>query len=413
MEQIIHTPVGAKIRHLVIGHSQIRGCWNYKYDENELNFDMDWICVSGGKARNLLELLKLQMRESQIPLRVSAIIWQNSIPDLSFADVEKMIEEIEVTLDDYPQHKVALPECQFVPAQAQLFEHIAKINLILADFNERQGFNRYPLFRSTMKQTKQALRVKQSDWLEYQNKTGPGYHIANKTKFTKFIRKFHANNLENAAFVQWKPSTLDITKVLAVISPPDKMVDPSKAPEDLREVLRDNKQWDINCQPETRKRPRSPLPEAEELVEQAPPKKPKLSEKPEVNEEEEIKITFQNDRMEHKKKTKASPKVRSSKATPEASGSKETSSSNLYDWLKEGNSQGYMNDFLKSMEKTMKGNILRKLKQKKKDKKRKHVKTSKKHKKGKKKSRKEESSESSSSSSSSSSDSSDSSSSKD
>lgn len=439
MEKAIHrvyTQTGARIRHLVIGHSQIRGCWDYKFEENELNFDIDWICVPGGKARDLLELIKEQMRESRIPLRISAIIWQNSISDLSFGDVEQMIEEIEATLDIFPQHKVALPECQFVPAQARMFEHIAKINLILADFNERQGFNRYPLFRATMKQSKNGYKVKQAEWSEFQNKTGPGYHIADKTKLTKFIRKFHANNLENAKFVQWRPSTLDISKVMAVISPPDNMINPSDAPEDLREKLRDKEEWNKNSQPGTSKgersyvyekeeklidaqineeksqpgtskRKRSSASEKEEEAEQAPLQK----HKPNSDEDEEILVTFQNDRMGIKQTAK---KISPVKASSKAFSSKETSnkdgSSSLINWLKEGNDQGYMQEYMRSFEKTIKDKIVRKLK-KKRNKKRRHVKTSRKHKKGKKKSKKEESSGSSSTDSST--DSSDSSSSED
>ena len=425
MERAIHrvyTPAGAMIRHLVIGHSQIHGCWDCKFEGNELNFNIDWICVPGGKAKDLLELMKQQMSKSQIPLRISAIIWQNSIPDLSFGDVEQMIEEIEATLDIHPQHKVALPECQFVPAQARMFEHIAKINLILADFNGRQGFNRYPLFRATMKQSKNGYKVKQAEWSEFQNKTGPGYHIADKTKLTKFIRKFHAYNLENAKFVQWRPSTLDITKVLAVISPPDNMIDPSEAPKDLREKLRDNKQGNNNSQPgtrkgkrsyvtekeeelidahinenifkpETSKRKRSSTSEKEEEAEQAPPQK----QKPNTDEDEEILVTFQNDGVGLKQTAK---KVTPLQASSKASSSKKTSnndgSSTLINWLKEGNDQGYMQEFIKSFEETMKDKIVRKLK-KKRNNKRRHVKTSRKHKKRKRKSKKEESSESSSS----------------
>ena len=255
MERIVrkdYTPKDANIRHLIIGHSQIRNCWECKYEEEELNFNMDWISVSEGKAQELKELLIQELRESQIPLRISAIIWQNSIPSISYTEVEQIIEDIEKALDQYPQHKVALPECQFVPAQAIHFEHISKINLILADFNKRQGFNSYHLHKAVMRQRKGSLAVKQSEWLEFQNKTGPGYHIADKTKYTKFIRKFHLSNLQNAKDVFWTPSRLDITKVMAVISPPARMVDPSEAQEDLRETLNVNKQLASG------KRPRSP-----------------------------------------------------------------------------------------------------------------------------------------------------------
>ena len=101
--------------------------------------------------------------------------------------------------------------------------------------------------------TRQSCTIrKAAEWLEFQNKTGPDYYIADKTKYTKFIRKFHLTNLQNAKDVFWTPSLLDITKVMAVISPPDIMLDPSEAQEDLRETL------DVNRQLASGKRLRSP-----------------------------------------------------------------------------------------------------------------------------------------------------------
>ena len=113
-----------------------------------------------GKAQKLRKLLISEIRKAQIPLRISAMIWQNSIRTITPFAVKQIIDEIDSTLKLHPQHRVALPECQFVPEQADHFEHIAIINLLLANFNQQHDFNRYLLL-----------------------KTGPGYHIADKTRY--------------------------------------------------------------------------------------------------------------------------------------------------------------------------------------------------------------------------------------
>ena len=78
------TKSGAKIHHLVIGHSKIIGCWDHQYEEVELNFDIDdWIYMPNGKTEELCNILATEFQESKVPLRVSAIIWRNSIQNLS------------------------------------------------------------------------------------------------------------------------------------------------------------------------------------------------------------------------------------------------------------------------------------------------------------------------------------------
>ena len=411
------TPRSARLRHLVIGHSQIKNCWDYKYKEPELELKIDWICVPGGKAQELKELLISEIREAQIPLRISAMIWQNSITTITLSEVKEIVEEIESTLKLHPQHRVALPECQYVPAQADYFEHIAKVNLLLADFNKRHGFNRYSLFKSTMKDTKKGLRVKQDQWSEYQRKTGPGYHIADKTRYTEFIRKFHLNNLESSVQVAWKPSTLDITKVLAVLSPPNKMEDPSKGKRDLRESLTVNKELGISPPTESgRKRPKPT-----EEVDQESQKRPKMSEKSFVY-DEDLTITFENVAVCPKTPTSVIPEGNHGKQTvpeeeqpdddPKASTSKDKKTGfdmkSWSKWADLGKRKGYLKPVFKLIDKKVKEaneKLLKKLK--KKVKKRKHMKRSDRNRKCKKKQgRKDQSSDSSTTSSSSSFDSS-------
>ena len=366
MERLIRktfTKKDAKLRHLVIGHSQIQTCWDYKHQEPELEFEIDWICMPHGNTQELKELLIAEIRESQIPLRISAMIWQNSITTIKLSEVMEIVKEIESTLKLYPQHKVALPECQFVPAQADYFEHISKVNLLLADFNKRQGFNRYPLFKSTM-DLKKGLHVKQDQWLEYQRKTGPGYQIADKSKYTKFIRKFHLNNLKNPKQVVWKPSTLDITKVLAVVSPPNRMKDPSELKMDLRETLKVSRDLGISPQTETsRVRPRPTLEENQESqVRLPPPKRPKMPEEPFVY-DEKIEITFKNvavlpktsasDISENVPGKQAISETQQSNEVPKASTSEDreekTDMKSWSKWAEFDNRKGYLKSMLKLM----------------------------------------------------------------
>ena len=383
------TKSGAKIRHLVIGHSQIIGCWDYQYEEEELNFDIDWICMPNGKTEELCNVLATEFQESKVPLRVSAIIWQNSIQNLSLLDVKEVVRQIETILSRYPEHRVALPECQFVPAQAAHFEHIAKTNMILAEFNKCQGYNRYPLFRSVMRQRK-ALHVKQEEWTEFQNNTGPGYNIADKKKYTKFIRKFHLNNLENASSEPWTPINIDVTRILAVLSPPNEVIDPSsfERTEDSSHPTFKHKQS------ETVKSPRKRLnaPYNHESEQSAPKDKRKYETDPKEN----IHITFRNDKIRVKE---VSPKASTPISVNERNS--KTQREELENWIDQGSSKGYIKHLIKTVEKRTKQK-LRKLKEKRT--KRKHSKM-RKHRSKKKKSKRTKQDESSDVSSSSSSES--------
>jgi hypothetical protein len=70
-------------------------------------------------------MIKEEIRNAHIPLCVTGIIWQNSLPDLPIQSVLNTITELEEFLKEFPEHKVALPECLFVPKYHYLFEHIA------------------------------------------------------------------------------------------------------------------------------------------------------------------------------------------------------------------------------------------------------------------------------------------------
>lgn len=208
---------GASVRHVVIGHSQVRGCWDQEFKEEYLNFPTDWICVSGGKLPELMMMIKEEIRNAHIPLCVTGIIWQNSLPDLPIQSVLNTITELEEFLKEFPEHKVALPECLFVPKYHYLFEHIARVNLILADYNKRHGFSKYSLYKSTLRGGKGKLVVVNEEYTEFLQSEGPGYHIDNKEKYTKFIKKFHFHGFGSTRNDETLPTVL--TKELVANMP--------------------------------------------------------------------------------------------------------------------------------------------------------------------------------------------------
>ena len=75
------------------------------------------------------------------------------------------ITELDEFLKEFPEHKVALPECLF---------------------------NKYSLYKTTLRGGKGKLIVVQEEYIQSSCKNeGPGYHIDKKEKYTKFLKKFH------------------------------------------------------------------------------------------------------------------------------------------------------------------------------------------------------------------------------
>ena len=73
-----------EIQQVVIGHSQIRHLENYYFpDQPEINFPIEFICVGGGLAPNLIRIIKEKITQATKPMCVSAIIWQNSNWDIT------------------------------------------------------------------------------------------------------------------------------------------------------------------------------------------------------------------------------------------------------------------------------------------------------------------------------------------
>ena len=181
-----------RMKHIVIGHSQVKNLQNYSFPEKpDLNFQIEFRYISGGKAPELIELVKKEIISAVQPLRITAIVWQNSNWNITISEVENIVLDMEHFLHDHPLHRVAFPECLYVPDQERLWDKVAKINLVLANYNQRQGFDRYPLFKVAMQYSKEkrSLVVRQTSFKEYNqnlsygnsqkdgNNNSKGYHL--------------------------------------------------------------------------------------------------------------------------------------------------------------------------------------------------------------------------------------------
>ena len=128
--------------HIVIGHAQILDCWDFKFDSEDLNFPLDWICKRDGTSSDFLEIMEQEMKEASLPLKITALIWLNNIPTISVDTVKRLIQNAENLLCSYPQHSLVFPEMMFAPKFKAFSEKVTKINLLLNDFNIRRGYVR-------------------------------------------------------------------------------------------------------------------------------------------------------------------------------------------------------------------------------------------------------------------------------
>ena len=114
-----------EIKHVVIGHSQIHGLWNIKFtgDDEHLNYPIRWVVLKDGRADELVNIIQKEVQDCKkdIKLRITAIIWQNVIPSITIDEVNETVLRIEAFMSRTPRHKLALPECQFVPEQEGQF----------------------------------------------------------------------------------------------------------------------------------------------------------------------------------------------------------------------------------------------------------------------------------------------------
>ena len=184
--------------HIVIGKLNIRGLWNVDFSHIEgISFPIDWICQIDGNACSLAKIIVNLLHKTKTPMRISAIIWEESIEALSLEDVHNMVTIMQDALRDHSQHKLALPECHMVSKDHELYDKVQSINQILALLNEKQGYAKYPLYKSVMTNVpgQKGLKVRLTKW---KNGAGLGNQLTANARFNfvKFIRKFHAHGFK-------------------------------------------------------------------------------------------------------------------------------------------------------------------------------------------------------------------------
>ena len=189
----LESSMQAEMRYVVIGHSQVRNKWLVKLNGEELDFPVDWISFSGGQASFLLgETIKL-IASAEVPLRVIADVWQNSIGKVPVADLIELLKFFEKDLKNYNlKHKVALATCQFAPDLKEHWDDISDLNEAVREYNIRSNIAPLNLHKASMVHTsKKPLKVAQSRYREYNQDKSLGYHLdsVGNVKYVQIIRK--------------------------------------------------------------------------------------------------------------------------------------------------------------------------------------------------------------------------------
>ena len=176
----------AKERHVLVAHSQIRSCWDEKFD-GDLDFPMDFFCLPGGKAPELIDIMKEVITSSKVPIKMTGLIFQNSITELTLNQVAHILEDFAQFLKDYPEHKVAFAQGLYPPRNKDFSAHITKVNCQLITFNDHYGHDAYHLTKVCVGKP----RANQVFYTEKLDRWTDGYHLKDKRKIIKFIRNFH------------------------------------------------------------------------------------------------------------------------------------------------------------------------------------------------------------------------------
>ena len=100
----------ATMRHLVLGHSQLRHVWEHYLTEADMSICIDWISVSGSHTHELAQMIKDEVNASSVPLYVSGLIWQNDVTTLTMGSACAVIQDLEQFMMNHPDCKLALPE---------------------------------------------------------------------------------------------------------------------------------------------------------------------------------------------------------------------------------------------------------------------------------------------------------------
>ena len=148
IQKVINSKDSDDIIHMVIGHAQIKGCWDVNLDVDELNFSIDWLCMPTGLADDFINVIKTEMQSAIKPLKITAIIWQNSIDSITLDSVRRIVSEIDRLYIVFPQHSVAFPEIMFIPKLKAYSAKTVKINEILAEYNTKRDYDRNSLHKA-------------------------------------------------------------------------------------------------------------------------------------------------------------------------------------------------------------------------------------------------------------------------
>ena len=181
-------------RHLVISHSQGTDLWSVPCQErDELDHKLEFIVVRGGKVRELVDIVKREVRQAVRPTRITALLWQNSISVLSDNVVSSIIKDLEEFVRLYPLCKVALPTMMYVPDLEQHFRQIQQLNCQLDFYQECNGMTPYYLHKVGAGKCPTGLYIKPRMWSEWVSGRGKGYHLTSEGKqhMVKVISKFH------------------------------------------------------------------------------------------------------------------------------------------------------------------------------------------------------------------------------
>lgn len=103
----------------------------------------------------------------------------------------------------------------YVPKLHTHWDFLSELNMHLRNYNERQGYNRYPLSKvATRNCPGGQMKIRQIFWQEYNQRTGYGYHLTYEGKgiLAKFIRRFHFSGFDGIHVSQNQPHDVYVRK---------------------------------------------------------------------------------------------------------------------------------------------------------------------------------------------------------
>ena len=208
--------------HIVVGTELITKIWISRSQSDRASLPIDWFVFAHADCTYLTREIIEILEENQHPVRISAAIWENSIPNVDFQTMKNCVAEIEEVLLKHPQHKVSFPTCQFVPDQSKHWEKVDALNDLLIETNVNHGLSPHKLHKPMMQNKKgKGLRVKQSYWFEFNSGFGQGRYLRQKplALLAKNIAIFHQTGFrddeeESILYLNVKPHSFPISQVM-------------------------------------------------------------------------------------------------------------------------------------------------------------------------------------------------------